>query len=48
MPIRWSALRLSRSLDNIEELQVEAERYLEPTLIFAKSAKDIDNLPEYM
>jgi len=48
MPIRWSALRLSTALDEVEALVSQAEPFLAQARQKANEARAIPNLPQYM
>ena len=48
MPIRWSAIKVSQSLDEIEEIVKEAEPIFQKAREKAKEACQVPNLPEYM
>ena len=48
MPIRWSALRVSEAMDEIEGLIDLAQPFFDQAKAKAREAKTIPNLPGYM
>jgi hypothetical protein len=48
MPIRWSALKVSESMDMVEEFVTLAIEPLEQARIVIREARNIQNLPQYV
>jgi len=48
MPIKWSAVKVSEVMDEIEEELKDIDEGLNACLIRTSKAKTIPNLPEYM
>jgi len=48
MPIKWSALRVSEAMDQVEEYVNQAAEPLEQAKIAVNEAKNIANLPQYL
>jgi len=48
MPIRWSALRVSQAMDEIERQVDAAQPFFDAAKEKAKEAKTIPDLPDYM
>ena len=48
MPIRWSALRVSETMDMVEEFLNQAAEPLEQAKIVANEARNIANIPQYL
>jgi hypothetical protein len=48
MAIRWSALQLATSLDEVEALVSQAEPFIAEAKQKANEARAIPNLPQYM
>ncbi len=48
MPIRWSAIKVSEAMDQVDALLDEAEPILEKAQAVATEAQSIPNLPQYM
>ena len=48
MPIKWSSLRVSETMDMVEEFINQAAEPLEQAKIVANEARNIANLPQYL
>lgn len=48
MPIKWSAIRVSRAMDEIEMQLQCAQPFIDSALTKAREAKGIPNLPGYI
>jgi methyl-accepting chemotaxis protein len=48
MAIKWSAVKVSEAMDNVESQVKLAESFLTEAKARAKEARQIANLPEYM
>jgi len=48
MPIKWSPLMVSESMDMVEEYVNQAAEPLEQARIVASEARNIPNLPQYV
>ncbi len=48
MPIKWSAIRVSETMDMVEELISQADEPMEQAKIVANEARNIVNLPQYL
>ena len=48
VPIKWSALKVSEATDEIEKLLDQAAEPLKQAQIFAREAREIPNLPQYI
>jgi hypothetical protein len=48
MPIRWSAVKVSEAIDEVEKQVFLADQFISEAKAKAEEAKKIDNLPEYM
>jgi hypothetical protein len=48
MPIRWSAVKVSEAMDEVEKQVFLADQFISEAKAKAEEVKKIDNLPEYM
>jgi len=48
MPIKWSAVKVSEAMDEVEAQVVLADQFIAEAKAKAKEAKKIDNLPQYI
>ena len=48
MPIKWSALKVSKAMDMVEEFVDQAVEPLEQARIVAQEARNVPNLPQYV
>ena len=48
MPIKWSAVKVSEAMDEVEKQVRLAEAFLTEAKVKAEAARKIDNLPEYI
>lgn len=48
MPIKWSAVKVSEAMDEVEKQARLAEVFLTEAKAKAEAARKIDNLPEYV
>lgn len=48
MPIKWSAVKVSEAMDDVEKQVKLAEAFLTEAKAKAEAARKIDNLPEYI
>ena len=48
MPIKWSAVKVSEAMDDVECQINLAEAFLSEAKAKAEAAKKIDNLPQYV
>ena len=48
MPVKWSALKVNKAMDMVEEFVGQAVEPLEQARIVAIEARNIPNLPQYV
>jgi len=48
MPIKWSAVKVSEAMDEVEKQVFLADQFIDEAKTKAEEAKKIDNLPEYI
>jgi len=48
MAIKWSAVKVSEAMDEVEQQVVLADQFITEAKAKAEAAKKIDNLPQYM
>jgi len=48
MPIKWSAVRVSEAMDQVESQVNLADQFIAEAKVKAEEAKKIANLPQYM
>jgi predicted nucleic acid-binding Zn-ribbon protein len=48
MPIKWSAVKVSKAMDDVESQVILAEQFLDEAKSKAEEALKIEDLPEYM
>jgi hypothetical protein len=48
MPIRWSAVKVSEAMDDVEKQVFLADQFIDEAKNKAEQAKTIENLPEYI
>ncbi len=48
MPIKWSAVKVSRAMDEVEQQVLLADQFITEAKAKAEAAKKIPNLPQYM
>ncbi len=48
MPIKWSALKVSEAMDEVEQQVLLADQFIAEAKAKAEAAKKIPNLPQYM
>ena len=48
MPIKWSAVKVSESMDDVERQVNLAESFLSEAKVKAETARNIANLPQYL
>ncbi len=48
MPIKWSAVKVSEAMDEVEAQVLLAEQFIAEAKVKVEAAKKIPNLPEYM
>jgi len=48
MPIKWSAVKVSDAMDEVEHQVLLADQFIMEARVKAREAKKIANLPQYM
>ncbi|MBA7605695.1 hypothetical protein ES703_12829 [subsurface metagenome] len=48
MPIKWSAIKVSEAMDEVEAQVILADQFITEAKVKAREAKKIPNLPQYM
>ena len=48
MPIKWSAIKVSEAMDEVEQQVLLADQFIAEAKTKAQAAKRISNLPQYM
>ena len=48
MPIKWSAVKVSEAMDEVENQVLLADQFIAEAKAKAEAAKRISNLPQYM
>jgi len=48
MPIKWSAIKVSEAMDEVEQQVLLADQFIAEAKAKAEAAKRISNLPQYM
>ena len=48
MPIKWSAVKVSEAMDEVEQQVLLADQFIAEAKTRAEAAKRISNLPQYM
>jgi len=48
MPIKWSAVKVSEAMDEVEHQVTLADQFLAEAKVKAREARSIANLPEYL
>jgi len=48
MPIKWSAVKVSEAMDEVEQQVNLADQFITEAKVKARAAKTIPNLPQYM
>jgi len=48
MPIKWSAVKVSEAMDEVEQQVLLADQFIAEAKTKAQAAKRISNLPQYM
>ena len=48
MPIKWSAVKVSEAMDEVEHQVILADQFIAEAKAKAEAAKRISNLPQYM
>ena len=48
MPIKWSAIKVSEAMDEVEQQVLLADAFIAEAKAKAEAAKKIPNLPQYM
>jgi len=48
MPIKWSAIKVSGAMDEVEAQVILADQFIAEAKAKAEAAKKIPNLPQYM
>jgi hypothetical protein len=48
MPIKWSAVKVSEAMDDVERQVFLADQFISEAKFKAEEAKKIDNLPQYI
>ena len=48
MPIRWSVVKVSEAMDEVEQQVLLADQFIAEAKTKAQAAKQISNLPQYM
>ena len=48
MPIKWSAIKVSEAMDEVEQQVLLADQFIAEAKAKAEAAKHISNLPQYM
>jgi len=48
MPIKWSAVKVSEAMDEVEQQVILADQFIAEAKAKAQAAKRISNLPQYM
>ena len=48
MPIKWSAVKVSEAMDEVEQQVLLADQFIAEAKTKAEAAKRISNLPQYM
>ena len=48
MPIKWSAIKVSEAMDEVEQQVLLADQFIAEAKVKAQAAKRISNLPQYM
>ena len=48
MPIKWSAIKVSEAMDEVEQQILLADQFIAEAKVKAQAAKRISNLPQYM
>ena len=48
MPIKWSAVKVSEAMDEVEQQVLLADQFIAEAKIKVEAAKSINNLPQYM
>ena len=48
MPIKWSAVKVSEAMDEVEQQVLLADQFIAEAKTKAEAAKRIGNLPQYM
>ena len=48
MPIKWSAVKVSEAMDEVEHQALLADQFIAEAKAKAREAKKIANLPQYM
>ncbi|MBA7648478.1 hypothetical protein ES703_56264 [subsurface metagenome] len=48
MPIKWSAIKVSEAMDEVEQQVLLADQFIAEAKTKAEAAKHIANLPQYM
>ena len=48
MPIKWSAVKVSEAMDEVEQQVLLADQFIAEAKTKAEAAKKIPNLPQYM
>ena len=48
MPIKWSAVKVSGAMDEVEQQVLLADQFIAEAKMKAREAKNIANLPQYM
>jgi len=48
MPIKWSAVKVSEAMDEVEQQVLLADQFIAEAKMKAREAKNIANLPQYM
>ncbi len=48
MPIKWSAVKVSEAMDEVENQVILADQFIAEAKVKAEAAKKIPNLPQYI
>jgi len=48
MPIKWSAVKVSEAMDEVEAQVLLADQFIAEAKVKAEAAKKLPNLPQYM
>jgi len=48
VPIKWSAIKVSEAMDEVEAQVILADQFIAEAKVKAEAAKKIANLPQYM
>lgn len=48
MPVKWSAVKVSKVMNDVESQVILAEQFIDEAKTKAVEALEIENLPEYM